>query len=24
LQERRPNLPVLRSTGPVSPFREPR
>src|SRR3954471_761150 len=24
LQERRPNLPVLRSTGPLSPFRDPR
>jgi MerR family transcriptional regulator/heat shock protein HspR len=24
LQERRPNLPVLRSTGPVSPFRDTR
>jgi MerR family transcriptional regulator/heat shock protein HspR len=24
LQERRPNLPVLRATGPVSPFRDPR
>ncbi len=24
LQDRRPNLPVLRRTGPVSPFRDPR
>jgi MerR family transcriptional regulator/heat shock protein HspR len=24
LQERRPNLPALRQTGPVSPFRNPR
>jgi MerR family transcriptional regulator, heat shock protein HspR len=24
LQERRPNLPVLRATGPLSPFRDPR
>jgi MerR family transcriptional regulator/heat shock protein HspR len=24
LQERRPNLPVLRPTGPVTPFRDPR
>lgn len=24
LQERRPNLPVLRTTGPLSPFRDPR
>src|SRR6476646_227667 len=24
LQERRPNLPVLRQSGPVSPFRDPR
>ena len=24
LQDRRPNLPVLRQTGPISPFRDPR
>ena len=24
LQERRPNLPALRQTGPVTPFRNPR
>jgi MerR family transcriptional regulator, heat shock protein HspR len=24
LQERRPNLPVLRRTGPIHPFRDPR